>query len=161
MNDTGLNIPEMLVTLKHQQRELVARRRIAQMFPLGTKELPLPEGFESVTTERGVFHFDPKVVSAHEINQFSKNRRENLILGLGPYNKADVMERHLKGEPLIAVTERAPNGIEVKAALGTHSTVAEQVNEFEQSKAPGSYVAIEDIKAVLLERLKELNNVPL
>lgn len=161
MNDTGINIPETLATLQLQQHQLVAGRRLAQMFPLKTKELKLPSGFERLVTDRGVFHFNSEKVSEKEVRQLSENKRENVLLGLGPYNKMDVMGRHLKGEPLIAVTERTPDGIEVKAAVGTHSTVAEQIDELEQSKTPGNLIAIEDMRSVLLGRLKELNNVSL
>jgi hypothetical protein len=156
MNDTGMNLPESLATLQKQQEQLIAGRRLAQMFPLFTRELELPSGFDRVITERGVFHFNPELVTKNEVFNLSNARRENLLLGFGPYNKQDVVER---GEPLLAVTERTPDGIEVKSVIGTLSTAREQFFYLEQNKTPGNIVAIEDTDTVLFERFKESDYV--
>lgn len=155
MNDTGLNIPESLETLRAQQRQLLDGRRLAQMFPLRSAELPLPVGFERVVTDRGVFHFNPAMVSKDDVRVLSGVRRENVLLGLGPYNKADIMEMFRNGEPLLVVTERHPNGIEVKAALGTPTTAPRQLGALEQSKTPGNIVAVEGIATFLTGRISQ------
>jgi hypothetical protein len=149
MNDTGMNVPESVQTLRAQQEQLLAGRRLAQMFPLGTKELSLPDGFERVETPRGVFHFHPTVISKREVRWWSSMRRENALLGLGPYNKEDIVGL---GEPILTVTERTPDGVEVKAAAGTQSTLPAQLTTFEKLKTPGNIVTVEDLPMVLAKR---------
>lgn len=149
MDDTGKNVPETVQTLCAQQQQLLAGRRLAQMFPLGTRELPLLKKFERVVTERGVFHFNPSLVAEREVRWWSSLRRENLLLGLGPYNKDDVASL---GEPVLVITERTPEGVEVKAAAGTRSTLLAQVSVLEKLKTPGNAIAVEDPSAVLAKR---------
>lgn len=149
MIDTGKNIPESKATLMLQQQQLVQLRRLAQMFPIGTDELALPVGFKRVKTTRGVFHYNPMLVSKDEVIRLSEDGRENLLLGLGPYSKKDV---DLLNEPYVVVTERTPEGVEVKAALGTPTTAPGQVRELEITKSPGNVIAVEELTIVLLKR---------
>jgi hypothetical protein len=149
MDDTGKNIPESVQTLCAQQEQLLAGRRLAQMFPLLTEELPLPNGFERVETRRGVFHFDPQFITRDEVIRLSAAHRENLLLGFGPYNKEDIIRL---GKPVLIVTERTRDGVEVKAAVGTQGTLPEQLAVFEKSKTPGNVIAIEDLLMVLAKR---------
>jgi hypothetical protein len=151
--DTGLNIPESQKTLLAQQAQLLARKRPVQMFPAGTSELPLPEGIERFKNRRGVFHFRPEVISAHEIATLSDAGRENEILNLGPFNKTDVAERMEHGELLLAIAEFDPEGIEVRAAAGTHQTVFEQRAYFEATKEDSNTIAILDMAELLRRRL--------
>lgn len=153
MNDLGLNFPESLSTLLAQQQQLISGKRPAQMFPKNTDELPLPAGFDRVETERGIFHFDPELVSKEVIKELSSAARENVLLGLGPYSKADILEYVNAGELLLVVTERTPEGIEVKAAAGTKSTVQSQIVALENTKLLGSVISIEAPGQVLLQRL--------
>ena len=105
-DDTGRNLPERDETLREQQRALIEGRQRAQMFPVGTSELPLPRGLARVTTRRGVFHYDPRSVSAEEIERASAGGRENEVLGLGPASKADVAE--LASRSLRWLSKRRP-----------------------------------------------------
>ncbi|PAW75177.1 MAG: hypothetical protein B9S38_02505 [Verrucomicrobiia bacterium Tous-C4TDCM] len=150
--DTGKNIPESAATLKAQQEQLIAGKRPAQMFPTGTKELALPQGFERVETERGVFHYDPKQLTADDILTKSKNGRENELLNLGPASKADVDQRVAKGESRVAVTERAADGTEIRTAVATDATADAVAKEFEKNKSAGSKIAVEPLDRVPAER---------
>lgn len=152
-DDTGLNVPERSETLLAQQQQLIEGRRPAQMFPLNSPELPLPAGCERVTTERGVFHFNPRLTSEDEIRRLSASNRENEVLGLGPYNKADIFNRASTGQAVLVVTERTPDGTEVKAAVGTPNTAPVQIAVLECSKSPGSVIAIERLSGVLAHRI--------
>jgi hypothetical protein len=152
--DTGRNVPERQQDLLAQQKQLTEGRRVAQMFPLGTKELALPEGFARVETPRGVFHFDPDQITADEILSASKQGRENLILGLGPYGKQEVEKRAAAGEPVAVVTERGPQGEELRAAVATPSTEPETRQAIEAGKSPESTVQVEPLAEVLERRVE-------
>src|SRR5882762_4350678 len=95
--DTGICAPEKEDTLLIQQRQLLRGARIAQMFPIGTQELPIPEGFVRHVNKRGVFHYNPSELSNVEIDLISLSGSENLILNLGPYNKTDIAKRAAQG----------------------------------------------------------------
>lgn len=154
--DTGLNAPETTETLLAQQQQLVQRKRLAQMFPIGTPELPLLDGFARVATPRGVFHYDPEIISAELIESISYGERENELLSLGPYNKHDVQGLMALGEILLVLTELTTGGIEVKAAVGTKSTIPEQIVVFERDKLPGSSIRVETANELLGRRIGEL-----
>lgn len=145
-------VPEAPSTLMLQRQQLMAGQRPAQMFPMGQRELPVPQGFGRAATHSGdVFHFNPAMISPQQIQSASIVGRENNILGLGPFNKMDIAARN---EPHIAVVERSPDGSEVKAAMGTPSTAPVQVAEFLKVKSPGHNVGIEDVHHVLMRRIK-------
>jgi hypothetical protein len=150
--DTGMNKPERPEDLRAQQQQLVDGNRAAQMFPLGTEELPLPDGMQRVETPRGVFHFDPRRMTADEILSASKNGRENEVLGLGPFGKDEVMKRAAAGEPVAVVTERGPNGEELRGALAVPSTVEETKAYIEGVKSPDSTVQVEKLPDTLAKR---------
>lgn len=153
-DDTGMNIRETVGTLLAQQQQLIDGLRPAQMFPVGTPELPVPYGFDRVETGRGVFHFNPRMISMGGVVRLSKSHRENVILGLGPYSKIEVLELMNSGEAPLVVTERTPDGVEVKAALGTQSTLPSQVSALEQQKTPGNIIATEYLRWVLDHRVR-------
>lgn len=146
-NDTGQNVPESRATLKAQQNQLIAGERAAQMFPKGTREMPLPPGMERVETERGIFHFDPKKTTAKKITEASAAGRENELLGLGSFSKADIEQR--QGERNVTIVERTPDGTEVRAAVGTESTADQQRAEMERGKSPGNTVSFETAEQTL------------
>lgn len=150
--DTGLNLPETEATLRLQQEQLLKGKRLAQMFPLNTEEIDLPAGYMCLETGRGAFHFNPEVISAGAIKFLSDMERENILLGLGPYNKADILKMVQEGEKPLAITERTPEGVEVKAAIGTKRSSALQIEAFEKYKLEGSKVSIETIEQVLTWR---------
>jgi hypothetical protein len=151
--DTGKNIPESPQTLQLQQQQLIGGLRPAQMFPLGTPELPLPEGMRRLETPRGVFHYNPFVISASDVQKAANSGRENEILGLGPHSKADVETvARQTGEPPMVLTERAPNGAEVKGSLTVPSLARDQGAAIEASKTPGNSVSVEPLGQVLSDR---------
>lgn len=122
------------------------------MFPLNSRELDVPQGCERVETRRGVFHFNPGITSKDEICRLSAARRENELLGLGPFNKADVLERIEAGESLVVVTERTSDGIEVRAAAGTPSLALVQIPFFERTKSNGNVIGVESIMDTISRR---------
>lgn len=155
-NDTGMNLQEPLLTLRLQQAQLRQWLRPAQMFPRGTIELPMQDDFERVDTGRGVFHYNPSLVSEKNVFRLSLLGRENELLALGPYSKDDVFLLASMGEKPLAVVERL-NGVEVKTAIGTPSTAPIQIEAFMLGKLPGSTVSVETVDAVLTWR-KQMQN---
>lgn len=116
------------------------------MFPVGTNELPVPDGFERCVTDRGVFHFNAAAITAEEIGALSAAGRENLFLNLGPYSKEDVVLRSaLSGGQIVCLTEYTQDGVEVRCAIGTNQTLPEQWAYFEQTKEPFSTLAVEPL----------------
>jgi hypothetical protein len=153
--DTGLCVPETAATLAIQQAQLVAGKRDVQMFPIGTAELPAPSGFTRHQNARGVFHFRPDAISAEAIEALSAEGRENEFLMLGPISKPEVAKRVLAGELLFCITERTPEGIEVRSAAGTDKTIDEQREYFEHTKEPGNTITISGLSHVICARLRE------
>ena len=151
-NDTGMNVPEAPATLAAQVQAVQEGRKPAVMYPKGTPEPSVPDYLSRVETERGAFHFDPKQTDAEKITAASKAARENDVLGLGPHSKDDIQGRVAKGEPPLVVTERKPDGTEVKAAVGTTSTAPGQIAEISKNAAPGNKVGIETPEQVIAAR---------
>lgn len=145
-------LPEGEDTLLNQQQQLAEGVRPAQMFPKGTPELPMPEGLARTETPKGVFHHDPEQLSSGDIQGATDENRENDILNLGPYSKEDIMARVEKGEEPLALVERTPDGTEVRAAVGTQSTIEEQKEFFEKTKSPGNVIAVEPLMEALQKR---------
>lgn len=152
ISDTGMNKSETRETLLQQQRQLLAGKKLVQMFPLGTRELQLPKGFERVATGRGTFHFDPTRISAETIKELSAQERENMMLGLGPFNKADIFALMQKGEKLLVLMEQTASGVEVKAAVGTRSTIQLQYEAFQEGKLPETVICVKKANEALLQR---------
>jgi hypothetical protein len=153
VDDTGITMPETPESLLAQQRQLIEGRRIAQMFPAGTEELPLPPGMERVETPRGVFHFDPMRISAREVVEASNSRRENEVLGLGPMSKDDVARiMQQTGEEPVSIVERDPMGNEVRGSLATPSTVGVQADTILRTADPKHVVDVEPVEDVIAQR---------
>lgn len=144
-------LPENMQTLLGQQGQLIQGNRAAQMFPNGTGELPLPLGAGRVQTPNGVFHFNPQQTNAQQI--LNSPGQENHILGLGPFSKMDVAKRVIAGEPLAAVVERSPQGHELRAAVGTPSTVPHQVHHMRGWASRDSEVRVESPLHTLMRRI--------
>lgn len=140
--DTGTCVPESNATLAIQQDQLKRGKRCVQMFPLGTDELPLPTGFARLETNRGIFHYDDKVISEGKIRALSSHGKENVFLNLGPFCKAEIAERIQDGEKLTFVTEYAPGNVEVRCAAGTNKTSDFQREFFERTKDAGNVIVV-------------------
>jgi hypothetical protein len=153
--DTGFNTAESNETLRAQQRQLVAGRRDAQMFPAGTPELSLPNGLSRHVNERGAFHYRADRLSPQKIDSLSRLGRENELLNLGRYSKEDIARRLLGGEHLLCVAEYSRDGVELRGALGTDLTIGEQKAYFDRTKEPDSEIVITDPGCVLIDRLKK------
>lgn len=157
LDDSGMTVPEPVQALLAQQRQLIDGRRAAQMFPVGTEELPLPPGMQRVETPRGVFHFDPLKLTEKEVIAASKAGRENELLGLGPMSKSDVADvMRETGEKPVAITERDPMGNEVRGSLATPSTVPVQSDEILRTADPRNSVNVEPVDDVIAHRAMRL-----
>ncbi len=152
--DTGRNVPESKATLEEQVKAVKERRQRAVMYPAGTSELPLPEGLQRIQTARGVFHYDPAQTTAEEIESASNAQEENRVLGLGPASKAQVVAQAMRGEPMAAVVERTPGGVEVKAAVATPSTAPAAMGEMAARRGAGNTVQVEPVAEVVSERVE-------
>jgi hypothetical protein len=152
--DTGQCIPEALATLLAQQSQLVTGRRDAQMFPLGTDELPLPEGMARHKNGRGIFHFRPERLTCADIETLSRDGRENEILLLGPYSKPEIAHRVRFGEQPVCISERTPEGVEIRTAVGTVETMQEQIDYFEITKDdPSNVVEVVELLPMIKKRM--------
>lgn len=155
--DTGMNVPEAPASIPEQIKQVGTGDRKAVMFPPGTvvpaSALGGRTDLKRHTTARGRFIYDPKLTSIKEINKLSKLGRENELLGLGPVSKPEAVASAAAGAPPVAVTERTPAGVEVKAAAGTTDTVPPQVASLEAQKTPGNVVAVETPEQVLKARI--------
>ena len=157
--ETERCLPESRRTLELQQEQLKAGGRDVQMFPAGTRELPLPDRLSRFENDRGVFHFHADRISADEIARLSAQGRENVFLNLGPYSKPEIMERYRNGERLYYVTEYTPDRVEFRSAVGTESTVDEQLDYFERSMEAGNTVVKIEldwnaVMSLMLDRMK-------
>ena len=153
VEDAGLTVPEKPVTFKEQIAQLVAGDRAAVLIPKGAKGRPTqPEGMKKVTTKEGTFYYDPERIKPKDIYLAIKEDRLNEILELGPVSKTEAMARQEQGEAPVAVTERTPDGTEVKAAAGTEETAPRQVDALEGSKTEGNTVQVEPVEQVLADR---------
>jgi len=140
--DTGKCAQESLASLLIQQKQLIEGRRDAQMFPIGTKELEVPEGFYRHANFRGVFHYNPKRLTWQQIDWFSSSGSENQILNLGPFNKFDIAQRAMDGEKVTCITEYTFDGIEVRCAAATNKTLEEQLEFFYKTQEPNSLILV-------------------
>lgn len=152
--DTGLNTQEDPRDLDEQQWQLLRGERPAMLYPKGTPERPVPPGMRFVETDAGVVHFNPDLIDKQTVEYLSAQGRENEFLGLGPFNKEDVLKRSAKtGEPLVAVTETTPTGATTRAAVGTTGTAPVQQAELQKVATPGNTVQTEPLQAPLERRM--------
>lgn len=148
--DTGMCAQESLETLMLQQYQLVHGKRSVLMFPTGTLELPLLDGFVRYENNRGVFHVNPEMIDVAIVEFFSLQGRENLFLNLGPFSKDEIAERALKGEKVTCISEVTFNGTEIRTAAATDGTLAEQYAYFESTKEPDGIILV----GVLPDRIR-------
>lgn len=156
--DTRKNVAETTATLKAQQAQLLAGRRPAQMFPVDaqgkvTNELPLPEGMKRLETERGVFHYNPQQITADEIFSASAQGAENRALALGSTSKPEAeAAAQANNEPLVTITERTPEGIEVRSSVINQSAAEKTAAEMQPGLTPGNRLTIETPEQTLAGR---------
>lgn len=146
-------IPESEATLAEQRKQLISGDRKAVLYPKGTKPGKLPKGMKSVTVPKiGTFHFNDAQILKEEVVAAAREDRINEVLGLGPFNKAEVAATP---GPEMAVAERTPQGVEVRAAGATPITAPIQQAAMEAGKTPGNIVAPEPIDQTLARRAAE------
>ena len=156
--DTRKNVAETTATLAAQQEQLLAGRRAAQMFPVDaegnvTNELPLPEGMQRVETERGVFHYNPEQITADEIFSASAKGAENRALNLGSTSKPEAEAAAAQNnEALVTITERTPDGTEVRSAVINQSAAARTQAEMQPGLTPGNTLVVETPEQTLAGR---------
>jgi hypothetical protein len=113
---------------------------------------------QTTETPHGTIAYDPAQTNAVAIQKLVQSGRLNKLLDLGPVTKAEATAREQAGERPVAVTERTPEGLEVKAAAGTGGTAASQVAALERTKAhPDNTVQVETPENVLAQRLEALS----
>lgn len=163
--DTLGTVPEAPATLAQQAADLSDRTnaRVAMFIPrssLAAGDAPRPTGpnirMARLPDGAGILYWDFKKTNGLTVRDaLAEYADGNLgeLLGLGPFTKADVLASVAEGNAPLAVTERTPDGVEVKAAAGTQETVAEQVAAIEADAAPGNTVQVEDPAAVLAGRM--------
>lgn len=128
------------------------------MFPRGTRELGLPEGMRRLETPRGVFHFNPELITEEEILRVSAEERENEILELGPFSKREILARVERGERLMLISEYTMKGVEVRSAVGTEKTIEEQHSYFERTKGEEGFIVMGVVPERVMKGLKEIEN---
>jgi hypothetical protein len=148
-------IPESDETLSAQQDQLLDGSRDAQLFPGGHGELDRPEGISRAKMPNGdVFHYAPDRMTPQRLLVASQSGRENDVLGLGPYTKDEAVQRTKNGEQPVAVVERTPDGTEVRAAAGTHKTMAAQLAAMNMRKSEGHSLSVESPDYTLGKRIE-------
>ena len=111
-----------------------------------------PAGMNKLTVGGDVVHYDKKQISVAELRKAARAKRLNEVLGLGPFSKDDALAGAARGETPVAVTERTPDGTEVKGAAGTDVTAPTQVASLESGKTPGNVVRVETPENVIQMR---------
>ncbi len=152
-----MNAPETIATLLLQQQRLIDGKRSVQMFPMGTQELPLPEGMQRLQNYRGVFHYNPSQINSSHILELSARGMENEFLELGPFSKEEIIQRIQDGELFEVISEYTPMGVEVRTAIGTNRTLLMQKKYFERTKESNNRIICGPLPQRVHVRLKELN----
>jgi hypothetical protein len=156
VDDVGKTIPESRHTLELQRQAFLQGKKAAILYPHGSHAPhALPKGAKSITTKDGVIHYNPRMLSEHQIMMASETNRLNEILGMGPFSKEDVSKLVEMGERPLNVVARDGEGKEALAALGTPSTAHHQMNAMRSQVPPGGSLDIEPPKQVLENRLME------
>lgn len=150
-------VPESPETFAYQQKAMRDGKRVAVFYPPGSADVPpVIEGKRFVRRHikgLGWVDFDSKRTSIGDLRQAASDGTLGSMLGLGDFSKADVATSIAQGSPEVAVTERTPDGVEVKAAAGTEALAPEQVTALEATKAaPDNVVAVETPADVIVAR---------
>jgi hypothetical protein len=145
--------PEAPGTLQIQQQELMSGKRPVMVFKAGESILPVPDGFKQVKVGPDVYQYDPGKLTAQQIMAMVRKNTIGEALGLGPVTKDDAIASAQQGATPVAITERTPEGVEVKAAAGTDETAPVQQAALEANKTPGNTVQLEPPQNVIAGRI--------
>lgn len=159
--DTIETVPEAPATIENQNAALLdpKNKRKAVFIPnssyeAGEVDEPDGKSIGRLVLPEGILFFNKaKGYTGNDIRSLYKSGRLGSVLGLGEFNKADVAESMAQGSPEAAVTERTPDGVEVKAAAGTQETAPDQLAALEADKTPGNTVQVESPAKVLADRI--------
>lgn len=101
-----------------------------------------------------IVDFNTAKTNYGEVQKAIRTGKLNELLDLGPYNQQEVAESAAAGAAPVAVTERTPDGTEVKSATGTEETAPEQMQALEDTKSePENTIVVEDPRRVIEERI--------
>ena len=144
VEDHGRTMPETAHTLALQHQALLEGRKAAVLYPHNGHKPPHPAHGQGVTSIKdGIVHYNPAVLTEHQIHAAADADRLNEILGLGPFNKNDVWQRVQNGERSVGVVSRDRHGHEASAALGTEETAPAQMEALQAHMPEGGSVSIE------------------
>lgn len=149
-------ISESPETLEIQRSALRKGLRQAVLYqPSDPKPVMVSRQIKRVNLEDGrSIDFNSKLTTKEKVIEAVQSNRLNDLLGLGPFNKDEVMASQMRGNAPLSVVERTPEGTEVKTAVGTTETAPAQIATMEQAKlAPQNVVAIEPTENVVAGRI--------
>ena len=158
-----------------QQGEVKAGARDAVYYPPGTPPPPPIAGVHRAVVQDGevvrslkklvnddmvngqVFDYNPKTTNLSKIQQALANDKLHELLKLGDTSKSEAIQRAQAGEAPAAVVTRDRAGNELKASIGTESTIPEQVATHEATKAsPDHIVQVENHQDTLADRFAKV-----
>ena len=152
-----LSLPESKETLAMQLKQLADGKRSAVFVAEGSPKVFVPRGMNTIPTQEGRIHFNPKFMTADHVRQAVANGRLNDLLGY-VQNKTEALDNSLRsGEMPKFVVSRDEDGIEQDAAAVSPDRVHEQAQIFAQRAKPGSKVGIEDSFKTIASREKAFN----
>lgn len=107
-----------------------------------------------------IVDFNTAKTNYGEVQKAIRTGKLNELLDLGPYNQQEVAESAAAGAAPVAVTERTPDGTEVKSATGTEETAPEQMQVLEETKSePENTIVVEDPRQVIEGRRIDPNSL--
>lgn len=146
-------VPEAPNTLQLQQQAMMQGKRDVMVFKAGENALPVPPGFKQTKVGPDLYQYNPGKYTAGQIQTMVRKNTIGEALGLGPITKDAAVQGVQAGQAPVAVTERAPDGTELKAAAGTDQTAPVQVASLEAQKSPDSTVQVENPQNVVAQRV--------
>ncbi len=153
VEDQGRTIPETAQTLALQHQALIEGRKAAVLYPHNGHKPPDPADGHAVTSIKdGIVHYNPDMLTEEQVHQAADAGRLNEILGLGPFNKEDILRRNENGEHIVSVISRDRDGNEAASAAGTEETAPAQMEALQAHMPPGGSVGIEHPMQTLVRR---------
>lgn len=150
-------VPEAPATFEAQREALQKGTRAAMLYnttdPVPRK--PISPEIKRIKLDDGrTIDFNRGKFTEAQVREAVANNRLNEILELGPFNREEAVASELRGNAPVAVVERTPAGVEVKAAAGTTETAPIQLQALEQTKtAPENIVAVESVQELVTKRV--------
>lgn len=148
-------ISESLETLRLQVEYLKEGFNPVVFFPPDTKVIPkLPQGFKELRNEKGLFYFNPQLLTKGIIEEASEKGTLWLLLGFVQDKKEAIKEKP------VAIVARDSKRTEIKTAVvgsNDEKLASLQAYIFYQW-FPGCTVSAEPVFNVIAERLNEVQN---